>query len=79
MLEKAVEHKLMQAAELAKLHLALYVRNQQVGKVYAAETGFLLSRNPDTVRAPDAAFSALIFLFHRQCNMQFIQLLLGHS
>lgn len=26
------------------------------GRVFAAETGFLLSRAPDTVRAPDAAF-----------------------
>lgn len=26
------------------------------GEVYAAETGFLISRDPDTVRAPDAAF-----------------------
>jgi len=33
-----------------------YVRAHQLGKVYAAETGFLLSRNPDTVRAPDVAF-----------------------
>jgi len=27
-----------------------------LGEVYAAETGFLLSRNPDTVRAPDCAY-----------------------
>ena len=27
-----------------------------MGAVYAAETGFLLSREPDTVRAPDVAF-----------------------
>ena len=27
-----------------------------LGTTYAAETGFLLSRNPDTVRAPDVAF-----------------------
>lgn len=27
-----------------------------MGGVYAAETGFILSRSPDTVRAPDAAF-----------------------
>ncbi len=26
------------------------------GRVFAAETGFLLERDPDTVRAPDAAF-----------------------
>ncbi len=26
------------------------------GRIFAAETGFLLARNPDTVRAPDAAY-----------------------
>lgn len=33
-----------------------FVREHQLGAVYAAETGFVLARNPDTVRAPDAAF-----------------------
>lgn len=33
-----------------------YVRANQLGAVYAAETGFQLTRNPDTVRAPDVAF-----------------------
>ena len=33
-----------------------YVRQHKLGKLYTAETGFILSRNPDTVRAPDAAF-----------------------
>lgn len=33
-----------------------YVKNKKLGKVYAAETGFLLEQNPDTVRAPDVAF-----------------------
>ena len=36
--------------------LASYVKAQGLGKVYAAETGFLLESNPDHVRAPDAAF-----------------------
>lgn len=35
--------------------LITYVRARKLGKVYAAETGFKLSTNPDTVRAPDAA------------------------
>jgi Uma2 family endonuclease len=35
-----------------------FVRSQRLGTVTAAETGFVLSRNPDTVRAPDAAFVA---------------------
>src|SRR5712691_3116962 len=34
-----------------------YVRRNNLGVVYAAETGFILSRDPDTVRAPDAAFN----------------------
>ena len=33
-----------------------HVGNHRLGKVYAAETGFILARNPDTVRAPDVAF-----------------------
>jgi Uma2 family endonuclease len=33
-----------------------YVRLHRLGKVYAAETGFKLAENPDTVRAPDVSF-----------------------
>lgn len=36
--------------------LEQHVRTNQLGEVFAAETGFLLSTDPDTVRAPDAAF-----------------------
>ena len=36
--------------------LAQYVEENHLGSVYAAETGFRLSSNPDTVRAPDVAF-----------------------
>ena len=36
--------------------LAQYVEENGLGKVYAAETGFLLESDPDTVRAPDVAF-----------------------
>jgi Uma2 family endonuclease len=32
------------------------VRAGRLGRVFGAETGFLLAVNPDTVRAPDAAF-----------------------
>lgn len=38
--------------------LGNYVRAHRLGRVGAAETGFVLARNPDTVRAPDAAFVA---------------------
>jgi Uma2 family endonuclease len=33
-----------------------HVRERRLGTVFGAETGFVLSRNPDTLRAPDAAF-----------------------
>lgn len=36
--------------------LLLFVEENDLGEVYAAETGFLLGKDPDTVRAPDAAF-----------------------
>ena len=36
--------------------LGAFVEQQKLGDVLGAETGFLLSRNPDTVRAPDVAF-----------------------
>ena len=36
--------------------IGTHVRAQKLGHVLAAETGFTLFRNPDTVRAPDVAF-----------------------
>ena len=36
--------------------LITHVRTKKLGRVYAAETGFKLATDPDTVRAPDAAF-----------------------
>lgn len=33
-----------------------HVHANDLGEVFGAETGFLLATNPDTVRAPDAAF-----------------------
>ncbi len=41
--------------ELAAL-LANHVKAQGLGRVFAAETGFQLARDPDTVRAADVAF-----------------------
>jgi Uma2 family endonuclease len=35
-----------------------HVRQKNLGAIYAAETGFKLQENPDTVRAVDAAFIA---------------------
>ena len=39
--------------------LAQHVKANNLGVVCAAETGFLLERDPDTVRAPDCAFVSL--------------------
>lgn len=38
------------------VHVGRFVLEHGLGRIYAAETGFVLSRNPDTVRCPDAAF-----------------------
>jgi Uma2 family endonuclease len=38
------------------LPIAQYVVRHNLGEVYAAETGFKLGSDPDTVRAPDIAF-----------------------
>lgn len=41
-----------------KLHALLggFILLKKLGRFYSAETGFLIERNPDTVRAPDFAF-----------------------
>jgi len=36
--------------------IAAYLEQNPCGEILLAETGFLLSRDPDTVRAPDIAF-----------------------
>jgi Uma2 family endonuclease len=43
-------------ASVLLILLGQHVRANKLGKTCAAETGFLLSQDPDTVRAPDAAF-----------------------
>jgi Uma2 family endonuclease len=43
------------AAAVCEL-LRNHVRTNRLGLVFAAETGFLLERGPDTVRSPDSAF-----------------------
>lgn len=45
-----------QVAATVGMLLCVRVRAKRLGDVLAAGTGFILSRNPDTVRAPDAAF-----------------------
>jgi Uma2 family endonuclease len=43
-------------AATASLLLGVHVRENDIGVTLGAETGFILAREPDTVRAPDAAF-----------------------
>lgn len=38
--------------------LGRYVDEHDLGDIFGAETGFLIARDPDTVRAPDVAFIA---------------------
>ena len=45
-----------ETASRLEIILGHYILTHNLGKTYTAETGFLLSRNPDTVRAPDFAF-----------------------
>lgn len=43
------------AATICEL-LASHVRTHGLGRVFGAETGYILTSDPDTVRAPDASF-----------------------
>lgn len=45
---------------VGRLHVILgkYILEHDLGMIVGAETGFLLARNPDTVRAPDVGFIA---------------------
>jgi Uma2 family endonuclease len=38
------------------IRLGAFVLERRLGRVFGAETGFVIGRNPDTVRAPDVAF-----------------------
>ena len=54
------EHGVITQRIAAFLHgyVSGYVSGRRLGVVTAAETGFVLARSPDTVRAPDVAFVA---------------------
>lgn len=43
-------------AMLFSIPLGQYILEHKLGMVYAAETGYIVARNPDTVRAPDLSF-----------------------
>jgi Uma2 family endonuclease len=47
-----------QVAHTVAFFIGVHVRDRSLGRVFAAETGFILRRDPDTVRAPDVAFVA---------------------
>ena len=47
-----------EVAHTLALFIGNHVRKRNLGRVFAAETGFVLRRDPDTVRAPDVAFVA---------------------
>ena len=61
-----LEGRLVKMAPAGRVHgkyamrlgwrMAQHVEAHQLGEVSAAETGFILATDPDTVRAPDAAF-----------------------
>ena len=57
-LRKMVPSGYLHGKVVARLtwRLAQYVEERKLGEVCGAETGFLLARDPDTVRAPDIAF-----------------------
>lgn len=48
------EHGLVAATILG--HLFRFVHERRLGHLFAAETGFVLARDPDTVRGPDVAY-----------------------
>lgn len=50
------DHRHGRIAMNISISLGTAVEQQKLGAVYAAETGFYLQRDPDTVRAPDLAF-----------------------
>jgi Uma2 family endonuclease len=43
------------ANEIA-FHLTAHVKRSGLGRIYVGDPGFVIARNPDTVRAPDVAF-----------------------
>lgn len=50
------EHEHGRIAAIVTASLVQHVTANELGAVYAAETGFKLASNPDHVRAPDVAF-----------------------
>ena len=63
-----------QIAHTFSLFIGIHVRDRNLGRVFAAETGFLLRRRPDTVRAPDVAFVAAERLGTEEMPAGFLEL-----
>ena len=54
--------------------LSAHVWQLDLGHVFAAETGFILRRDPDTVRAPDVAFISSVRMRAEEIPDSFIEL-----
>ena len=54
--------------------VTVHVDQRDLGETYAAETGFLIQRHPDTVRAPDVAFVSRDRLAGRPDDIGFLPL-----
>ena len=61
-------------AHRLSLFIGNHVLEGNLGRVFAAETGFLLTRDPDTVRAPDVAFVAAGRLAEGELPPGFLQM-----
>ncbi len=62
------------ADELPALLVGIHVRARNLGRVFAAEAGFLLRRSPDTVRAPNVALVAAERLGTEEIPASFLEL-----
>ena len=61
------------ALEIGRL-IGNHVKARRLGKTYAAETGFLIERGPDTVRGPDVSFvrkERLVEITHPEKHVPF--------
>lgn len=53
--------------------IRVFADENNLGCAYAAETGFVLSRDPDTVRAPDVGFVTSTRLMAQQNSSKFFE------
>jgi Uma2 family endonuclease len=54
--------------------LGRYVEENALGEMFTADAGFVLSRDPDTVRAPDVAFVSADRLPEGELSSRFLEL-----